>query len=623
MANTEKSKAELYREERKARLAKAAKKRTKAKMSNGAKAVISVAVIVALILGICGYSFVSLGVSRQFDDVYSIEGADAVSYAEYTYYYNQIFSNYFNTAAQYEQYYSSMYGAGAGSMLMGGYDYTTSPELQQLPESHTDYAAVKEAGYENPTWADYFDYGARRQVAQIKVLCKMADEAGYKLSDEGKAEIKEAYDSMKNAAGQAAVSVNKYLSYYYGKGVTKGLVKKVIEEQTTAKYYQDVLKEQYRAELTTDEIEANYKENKATYDVADVAFYTVSAETVKAKDENGEETESVTSKTMKAAKEKAEAIAEAKSYKEFSKLVDGVAGAKNSATLQKGLTKDSLSQYVGTEIAEWLFGSKVKVGDIKVSEQSGAGYVVCYAYSLPTRDETKMVDLRQIAFEIPEEEEEAAPTEDAETEEKSEEDIAAEEAAKKAEEEAAAKKAEEDANTPALDTFTDAPVFNDVAKKTADKDTYKDAELTLRKFLNGDRSEESFKALADEKDGADAESEEYTDSSLIEKAYPNSGSLDENVEKWAFDESRKAGDVGIIESDGTYYLVFFKATLDEANWEMNVKDNLAYEKIDGDVNSHEAKVLDEAKIKSVIDYTMEFAKKQIAALASQQQNAAY
>lgn len=619
MANTEKSKAELYREERKARLAKAAKKRSKSKMTKGVKAVISVLIVVALALGICGYSFVSLGISRQYDDVYSIEGADSVSYAEYTYYYNQIFSNYFNTAAQYEQYYSSMYGAGAGAMLMGGYDYTVSPDLQELPETHTDYEAVKKAGYENPTWADYFDFAARYQVSQIKVLCKMADEAGYKLSDEAKKEINEAYGSMKNAAGQAAVSVNKYLSYYYGKGVTKGLVKKVIEEQTTAKYYQEVLKDKYRTELTSDEIEANYKENKDTYDVADVAFYTVAAKTVKAKDENGEETESVTSKTMKEAKAKAENIAKANSYEEFTKLVDDAAGKKNSATLQKGMTKDSLSQNVGTEIAEWLFSSKVKTGDIKVSEQSGTGYIVCYVSSTPARDNTKMVDIRQIAFTVPEKDDD----DDTDTEkEKSEEDIAAEEEAKKAEEEAAAKKAEEEKNTPALDTFKDAPIFNNIAKKTADKDTYKDAELMLRKFLSGDRSEESFKALADEKAGADTQSDEYTDSSLVEKVSPNSGMLDDNVEKWAFDKSRKSGDVGIVECDGVYYLVFFKATLNESEWEMNVRDALAYEKIDSDVSSHETKVLDEAKIQSIVDKTMEFAKKQIAALAAQQ-NAAY
>ena len=86
MAKTEKTKAELYREERKARLAKAAKKRSKKKMSGGAKAVIAVFVAVVIVLGVCSYSFVSLGISRQMDKIYSIEDVADISLAEYTYY---------------------------------------------------------------------------------------------------------------------------------------------------------------------------------------------------------------------------------------------------------------------------------------------------------------------------------------------------------------------------------------------------------------------------------------------------------------------------------------------------------------------------------------------------------
>ena len=68
------------------------------------------------------------------------------------------------------------------------------------------------------------------------------------------------------------------------------------------------------------------------------------------------------------------------------------------------------------------------------------------------------------------------------------------------------------------------------------------------------------------------------------------------------------------ETEG-YYVLYFKETLDESNWEMQVKDSLAYDKIDSDIKSHEAKVLDEEKLQSVIDATMVLAKKQIAAAA--------
>lgn len=615
MANTEKTKAELYREERKARLAKAAKKRNKKKMGNAAKAVISVVVAIVIVLGICSYSFVSLGVSRQMKNVYSIADVDDVSLAEYQYYYNQTFSYYFNNAAQYEQYYSSYYGEGAGAMFMGGYDYTTSPELQKLPETHADYADVVEAGYEDPTWADYFDYVSRFQVAQMKVLNKMAEDAGFKLDEEAQNEAKEAYNEMKKASGQAMTSVNKYLSIYYGKGVTKGLIKKIIKEQTVAQHYQTALLEEYRNALTEDEILAGYKADKGTYDVAGVAYYFVSAEKVTTKGEDGKDTEAVTSKTMKVAKETAEELASAKDYAELDSKVKAV---KGSLQVMEGISKSTVSQYLGDEVANWLFGSKVKVGDTKVVEQSGSGYVVACAYALPARDDTKMVNIRMIKLQIPEEEEaeEADSDEEMTDEEKEKAEAAAAEATKQAEEEKA-KRAEEDKNTPALDTFKDAPVFNDVAKKTSDADTYLDAEILLRKYLNGEKTEDSFKALADAYAEADPSSEDYKDSSLVENIYPNSGNVDGEVEKWALDPARKAGDVGIIECEGeAYYVVYFTETLDESNWEMNVKDSLALNKVTDDINSHETTVTDEASIQSIIDTTMAFAKRQIAAVAS-------
>ncbi|MGN1118550.1 MAG: hypothetical protein ACI4RU_08045, partial [Acutalibacteraceae bacterium] len=146
--------------------------------------------------------------------------------------------------------------------------------------------------------------------------------------------------------------------------------------------------------------------------------------------------------------------------------------------------------------------------------------------------------------------------------------------------------------------------------------TYLDAEIILRKYLAGDRTEDSFKALADEQAGADTSSEDYEDTSLVENIYPNSDTVDSEVEAWALDKSRETGDVGVVECAGeAYYVLYFKETLDESNWEMQVKDSLAYDKIDNDIKSHEAKVLDEEKLQSVIDATMVFAKKQIAAVA--------
>ena len=87
-----KSKAEIYREERKERIAKANKKNAKSieKRNNAAKIakkVIAVVVVVAIVLGI-GWKFVdSFGLIEKATTALTV-GSDKISTAEFAYYYN-------------------------------------------------------------------------------------------------------------------------------------------------------------------------------------------------------------------------------------------------------------------------------------------------------------------------------------------------------------------------------------------------------------------------------------------------------------------------------------------------------------------------------------------------------
>ena len=97
MANTEKSAAELYREERKARLAKSAKKNSKKSISSKASAVagkvISVVLVLALVIGCGSVVLNQSGILPRSRAAFEV-GQEKVSEAEYSYYYQSIFNMY-------------------------------------------------------------------------------------------------------------------------------------------------------------------------------------------------------------------------------------------------------------------------------------------------------------------------------------------------------------------------------------------------------------------------------------------------------------------------------------------------------------------------------------------------
>ena len=78
MANQEKTAAELYREERKQRIAKAAKKNQKKSnkviLTKKSKAAIAVVVVIAIALGICGFAVSNSGLLQRGKVAFTVGG---------------------------------------------------------------------------------------------------------------------------------------------------------------------------------------------------------------------------------------------------------------------------------------------------------------------------------------------------------------------------------------------------------------------------------------------------------------------------------------------------------------------------------------------------------------------
>ena len=253
-----KSKAEIYREERKERIAKANKKNAKSieKRNNAAKIakkVIAVVVVVAIVLGI-GWKFVdSFGLIEKATTAMTV-GSDKISTAEFAYYYN----------AQYQQMsYMSSYYAQSGYNI--GFDSSKSPDDPTNTTTDADGNKI--------TWAQYFTDSAVERAQFIDAYYKEALKADFKLSEDEQKEIEETVENYRKQAAENNFSLSAYLKASFGEGFNEKTFRKQLEMETIAQNFYNDQKSSFNADVKDSDIEAEYKENAKKYNYADVRFF--------------------------------------------------------------------------------------------------------------------------------------------------------------------------------------------------------------------------------------------------------------------------------------------------------------------------------------------------------------
>lgn len=558
MANQEKTAAELYREERKARIAKAAKKNQKKQnkiiLTKKSKAVIAVLVVLAIALGIGGFAIGNSGMLLRGKVAFNV-GEEDVSLAEYSYYYNSNYQEQYGYSAQFDQY----YGAGMGAMYTG-FDCGKTPDAQAY--------SGKIEGIENPTWADYFSYNAKRQIQYAKAAKLYAAEKGIELSEKDYAEIESTIESIEAQAksGQQPYSLAAYLRLLYGKAMNPSAMRDIITQQLLVQKVSEVTMDGYKAEYTDQVVLKEYNKDLTVYGVVSLRSYVVNAEKIEDKEK---ETSAVTKETMAAAKQKAESFASKvnsdESFKavayEFEKL------AKNEKA-EDMKTNDSLTllkdQSYGASSADekfnkWAFDKNTAVGSTYIVENADTGYTV-YMMSEPvhTAPDATTYDVRHILISFPK-------AEEGKEEEK-----------------------KDDVEVELLDASAyDVTVDIDVdLEKTGDKETYKKAQDILKEYLDGDKTENAFAELAKKysEDGNAEQGGIYTD-------VPKDKMVDE-FENWSLAKDRKYGDVGIVESSYGYHIMYHVGA-ETTTWKDVIKTDLATEKY----NDFAEKIIKEDNVK--------------------------
>ena len=499
MANkdTQRTSAESYRDDRKARLAQSAKKsQKKSEKSKAAAKIVKmvVAIVLAVVVagGIVWKVLDDTAAIKKNTTVFSLGDDIRVSEVEFTYYYSQYLNNIYSYAQQY-----AMYGMNIGI------DPTKSPDEQNYG---TD------ADGKEMLLSDYLKNETISALQTYKILYAEAIKAGYKLTDDEQKSIDDQVEELRNTAAENKYSLNAYLKASYGKGINEKFLRKQLEMQNIVSRYQSDTSKKLTDSYSAADIKAVYDKDHSAYNAVDARTLSFAIETLTAKD--GETSEQLaTRQKAAAAKVKAEAEAALKACTSEKAFLEQ-AKKKNSSTENydaesstafNEAAKSTITSYVSEDAAKWAFDSARKAGDVKLFEVGSDGNVSSYVILYINKGSYAPIasNVRHI-----------------------------------------------------LISFTDNASSSSEATDEQKKAAKASADKIYKEWQSGAKTEDSFAALAKEKS---KDTGSAADGGLI-SGITSSANYVESFRNWATDSSRNVGDTGIVESEYGYHIMYYSGS---------------------------------------------------------------
>ncbi len=275
---------------------------------------------------------------KQMKEVYVVIGDREVSGLEYDYYYNAVVNSFLTSYGSYLPYLGL--------------------------DTSIDYS--EQAFSETMTWEDEFNRMAAEQMRQIFALSADAKKNGFEYDVEP--QFQEHQERMKEAASASEVSLSEYYKTSFGENATVSNMEPIIKEGIMVSAYQESLIEQNLPEA--EEVSAYYNENINDYDHVDYRSFVFTASTT------SESTEEEIATAMEELKINADAfVSERESGADFEELCMKYASENTKANYENETTEYSLSEQkyktdVPSDIAEWLFDTSRKEGDISVLQST-------------------------------------------------------------------------------------------------------------------------------------------------------------------------------------------------------------------------------------------------------------
>ncbi len=226
---------------------------------------------------------------------------------------------------------------------------------------------------EGGTWKDYFLQAATESMSQIQALNDYAKANNIALTDEEIAEVDETLAQLPEVAkAQGYSSANNLLAANYGNGVNTAIVRQAYLDSTLAsKVYSEVYN---GLTYSAEELEEHYQSLNGDYDYFDFLLYTVNAAV-----EEGETAPSEVALVEAHADAEAGAVAgtAGSGVAEMHARVAAAVGSQfegETSTLRSSVRGGSLS----AEYKEWMLDSARKSGDVTVADSETGSYVVVY-----------------------------------------------------------------------------------------------------------------------------------------------------------------------------------------------------------------------------------------------------
>lgn len=480
---------------------------------------LAVVITAVSVMGITYYK--NSGITER-RTIAAVVGDHEINTVEMTYYFKDAISSTYN-----EWY--SYYGDYTDQMVAWSLDLDTTAALD---EQYRD---------DGTTWADYFMDMALENAKSNYAIYDLAIAEGYELSEEDQAAIDEnMYYMTLYASMYGYTDVDDYLVALYGNGANEKTYSKYIERSTIAQaYYEDYYD---TLEYDDDDIRA-YEEGKFTnYSSYNFALYHIDYSSYLPEgeeDEDGNVTN--TSEEIGAARSQAYADAEAlTSATDLESLNAAIAALEINAEKETAPTATENTNVLFSNLSEtyseWLSDSERKDNDVvsipeEVTETDDDGNEVTsvdgyYVIMFLSRNdnENKLANVRHLLVQFEEE-------------------------------------TDEDGNT----TVTDEA--NAAAKEAADG--------YLATWAEGEATEESFIELV----------KEYSADSSAE-----TGGLYENINRdssyvanflsWSIDESRKAGDCEVIETEYGYHVMYYSGDSELSYRDYMISNDLCVEDLE-------------------------------------------
>jgi len=363
---------------------------------------------------------------------------------------------------------------------------------------------------EDKTWHRYFLDTALNSLHEVKSLYREAVAAGETLSEEYSRQMESDMASLEQSLSKQNLTLENYLSTSYGSRMTVAEYKRIMSESYLAQQFAQKKYEGY--EYSDEDIKNYYQENKNSFDLVDYRSFFFSSSTGSSNPTQEEKDNARTN-----AKSQAEimqlAVTDEESFIKLS-LQNAPEDQKelyedDDYTLREGLTYSSITN---KDMADWLFDENRTKGDTTIIE-TDTGYYVVYMVAR-YRNDYNTVNVRHILVQFDLDENATEPTEEQ----------------------------------------------KEAAKLSA--------EAIMKEWASGEKTEESFAALAKERSDDPGSKD---NGGLYENVYK--GMMVEPFEKWCFDEKRQPGDTGLVETAYGYHVMYF-SSYGKPYWTIQVENEL-------------------------------------------------